>query len=233
MSQKYGEEFSRIREELTRLNQSAKEEMLICLAKCAKKDDINQCVNGFETLQIIGANQTEVIMRFNCRSDGTGSKRVGAGINDLKHYRWIPVVCRIGEDILNYRIDILCQDIDTNTGNFHIDALGNLQIWGGLKNFSTSEVGGSIAEIKPFSEKYDTTSENQYILNRFAKSYPKSIRAERKAFYSPWGYDEFDCPTLDMADDDFDMQKAADFFWKLIITDIEENNEIRIKNIVK
>lgn len=155
---------------------------------------------------------------------------------DIKYLRWIPVECVCKDRKYYYRIDLMCQDLDMRTGNMHFNALGGLQIWRNLMPNAVPhpEVGGSIAAFSPL--KPDEKGEleviaqkddagNYYEYHYYCdNAFPSAGRQKRKKT-EPWEYN-LEVPVLDMADSEFDMQKAADFFIKLIKADLEVKQKL-------
>lgn len=152
---------------------------------------------------------------------------------DLKSYRWIPIICKVDIDnkeyIYNYRIDLFRQDIDIKTYNFHLTTLGNLQIWHDLVVSESSEKGGSLIADSDFN----LTSDKSAIMMKYPykKAFPVANRSEMNSDKNPWGYEGFEnsIPQLDIKDEKYKAEEVAKFFLNLIRTDIEH----KVKDVLK
>ena len=227
----YDKGFNDIKNLLVELNSKAKDDLLMCLARSAGAEPNK---NGFIIDTVIGTDDKATI-KFNVNRSGKASSGVGLAklvATDIKYLRWIPVECVCNDRKYYYRIDLMCQNLDTGSGNIHFNAIGGLQIWRNLMPNAVPqpEVGGSIAAFSPLkpnekgrlkviAQKDDAGEYYEYHYY-CDNAFPSAERKKRKNKVKPWNHN-LEVPVLDMADSEFDMQKAADFFIKLIKADLE------------
>lgn len=162
-----------------------------------------------------------------CVESGGGT---GAGRGELDLYRWIPVLCQVGEREYAYMIALSQQDIDTSSrgrgtrpsGNVH-EVFGKLQFWNLGEVHDGKDASGFVGGVPHGAPQ---KHEGAYLIEYCAdKAYPRAERACLKATTKPWGLDfswpNDIAPILDIADENYDARYVADCFLALVRADIE------------